>query len=143
MLRVLFIVLAISFAWGNDSFATKKYWHYDRSKFVAKSKIYKNVKLLDVAITVEKWDKKEKRVALYVKTFKKIYKDRYIFCESKKNYDYCAIEDDGGYIKLDKDMNIQLDVEFAKETSEGVESEFVLKQRDKKAWIKPLKNAKK
>ena len=136
------MVLAISFAWGNDSLATK-FWHYDRSKFVAKSEIYKNIKLLDVAIRVVKWDKKEKRIALFVKTSKKLFKDRYIFCESKKNYEYCAIEDDGGYIKLDKDMNIQVNVDIAKETSEGMESELVIKQRDIKAWIKPLSHVKK
>jgi len=116
-----------------------KVWHYDASKFDGWSEIKsKKVTITDLIIQKKSWSEEEKKLSLVVKAYSHTYRDDYIFCSKKNSYYYCPIEDDGGYIKLDKDMNIQLEVEFAKETEDGMVSELSVIQRQKKRWIHPV-----
>ena len=116
-----------------------KVWHYDTSQFGGWSEIKnKKVTITDLIIQQKSWNKKEQKLSLIVKANNHIYRDDYIFCSAKKSYYYCPIEDDGGYIKIDKDMNIELKVEFAKETAEGMVSELSVVQKQKDRWIPPV-----
>ena len=116
-----------------------KDWQYNASEFRGWSDSKKTeVTIRNVTIEKKSWNKKEKRVALIVKTDIKTYRDDFIFCQKDKNYYYCGIEDDGGYIKIGKDMNIQLNVEFSKETEEGLVSELSIIQKQKNRWIPPV-----
>ena len=115
-----------------------KYWHYDPGAFHAQSEtIGEAVSIEDVALKKMVWNNEEKRIALYIKTPQKLYKDLYLFCQKKPKHYYCPVEDDGGYVKVDDRMNLQLDVEFAKETDEGMVSELEVVQKEKNRWIKP------
>ncbi len=117
----------------------ENYWQYDASAFNGWSDTQKiKVAIRNVSIQKKSWNKKEKRVALTVKTDTKTLRDEFIFCQKDKAYYYCSIEDDGGYIKIDKDMNIQLKVEFSKETEEGLVSELSVMQKQKNRWIHPV-----
>jgi len=114
-----------------------KYKHYDASKFKGHGK-NGNKKIVDVALKKIKWNKKEQRVSLIVKTNHNTYRDDYIFCQKRSKYYYCSIEDDGGYIKLKSNMTIKLKVDFAQEI-EGEEPTlaFHIEQKNKHIWIKP------
>jgi len=114
-----------------------KYKHYDASKFKGHGK-NGNEKIVDVALKKIKWNKKEQRVSLVVKTNHNTYRDDYIFCQKRSKYYYCSIEDDGGYIKLKSNMTMKLKVDFAQEI-EGEEPTlaFHIEQKNKHIWIKP------
>jgi len=116
------------------------YWHYDASKFKGHGK-NGSEKIVDVALKKIKWNKKEQRVSLIVKTNHNTYRDDYIFCQKRPKYYYCSIENDGGYIKLKSNMAIKLNVDFAQEV-EGEEPTlaFHIEQKNKQAWIKPSAN---
>ncbi len=117
----------------------EKFWQYDASAFDGWSDTQKTkVAIRSIAIQQKSWNKNEKRVALVVKTNTKILGDEFIFCQKDKKYYYCSLEGDGGYIKIDKDMNIQLKAEFAKETEEGMVSELSVVQKQKNRWIHPV-----
>lgn len=127
-------------ATNNNSHNTQtKYWHYDASKFKGYgSSASKRVEIEDVALKKIKWNKKEKRIGLLVKTKRKTYRDNYIFCQKEPKYYYCGIEDDGGYVKINKNMGIELKVDFAQE-AEGEEPILAFHIENKKigAWVKP------
>ena len=113
-------------------------WRYDISKFIGLNMIkLKKDKIKSVTVQKKSWNSKEKRLSLVVKTDTKIYKDDFIFCIGKEDYHYCGIEDDGGYIKIDNSMNIQMHVTFTSSNETGVVAEFAIDQKERDKWISP------
>ena len=149
LLTLLFIVVALIIPLSADDKETfnttninkhtiqNSYWHYDTSKFKGYGK-NGNEKIVDVALKKIRWNKKEQRVSLIVKTNHNTYRDDYIFCQNRSKYYYCSIEDDGGYIKLKSNMAMKLNVDFVQE-AEGEEPTlaFHIEQKNKEEWIKP------
>ena len=112
--------------------------HYPGSSFVGKKGSGESVPIKDLTVEIVKWNDKEKRLALRVWTPQKRYEDLYIFCREKPGYYQCPIEDDGGFVRIDPRMNLQLEVEFAKETEEGMVSELKVVQKEKGKWLAPI-----
>ncbi|SFV52861.1 hypothetical protein MNB_SV-10-640 [hydrothermal vent metagenome] len=137
------LILIIVFLFQNIANAdqnTKQIRHYDPSAFIGWDGANKKAAIKDVSIELKRWDKKEQRVALSVKTKIGSFQDNYLFCEYKGAYFYCAVEDDGGYVKMYPKKGIQVDVDFSKEGEEGPELAFHIEQKEKKSWIPPLKS---
>lgn len=114
-------------------------WHYDASKFKGHgNNTNQKVEIKEVALKKINWNKKEKRIGLVVKTKHETYRDDDIFCQTKPKYYYCSIEDDGGYVKINQNMEIELYVDFAKEV-EGEEPvlAFHIENKKRRIWVKP------
>ena len=94
--------------------------------------------LKDIYIQKLSWNKREKKIALVVKTDKKTFRDDYIYCRKKKSYYRCVIEDDGGYILLDKKSNMKMSVEFAKYVQDEPLVALGIAQKNKRKWSKPF-----
>ena len=115
-----------------------KYRHYDASRFIGHGRGHATKeRIRDVMLGKIKWGK-EKRISLIVKTDRGTYRDDFIFCTEKRGFYYCSVEDDGGYVRLDEGMNMQLNVDFATEGEEEPLLAYHIEQRDKNEWLKPL-----
>lgn len=119
--------------------ASTKTWQYNSNAFIGWNNLTKKtVAVKDVFIQKKQWDKKEKRLSIVVKTRNKTYRDDFVFCFKKGSYYHCGIEDDGGYIKIDNHMNVQIDVSFLVSLESEPKLEFNIKQKQPNKWIHPI-----
>jgi len=117
----------------------KEIQHYNPSAFIGWDSKKSRVAIKDVTLEVKQWNKKEKRVALTVKSEKGTFQDDYLFCENKGVYFYCAVEDDGGYVKISPKRGIKVDVDFVNNNGEEPKMVFHIEQKNKKIWVPSLK----
>jgi len=117
----------------------KQSWRYDPVAFIGWNDLKKReVPIQEVLIKKRQWNQQEKRLSVIIKTDTKTYKDDFVFCSEERGYYYCGIEDDGGYIKIDRQMRMQLDVSFVASLDAEPLLEFSIKQKYLDQWIAPM-----
>jgi len=138
----LFIVGLFTFLlFSKESTNINKTWQYNSRVFIGwNSLLKKEIPIKCVSIKKLKWSDKEKKLSIMVKTDTKIYRDDFVFCFNKGSYYYCGIEDDSGYIKIDKQMNLQIDISFLSSLDSEPLLEFRIKQKEPIKWIPPMEN---